>query len=260
MSVQYPETLVLGITTHGSIPSEENSAAIMQVPEGMRITKISAIPIGMCNVTTESNIDRLAPFITKVFQSNLTEKEKIQTVVDAMGEMQSITSSIVKKQKDVTNVQKQEFLRYSHRPSSIVTYTEGQDILNKDYLRELGEGMESPYDFKMTMLNVPGNPDLLRIIATGRTIAPTRQMQHRETAIINLRMIVTYLKNQGVKNIILFDLSCAVMEEGTPRDIRAERRGLEKRGLNGGKKKTKRRQSKKTKTRKANKKVLSWSY
>ena len=240
MSVQYPETLVLGITTHGSIPIQEKGAAMMQVPEGMRITKISAVPIGVCNMTVESNIDKLSGFITNIFRSDLPEQEKIAEVVNAMKVMQSATTSFVQKDKTSTDSSK-EFILHSYKPPSIVTYTEGKDIVNKDYLRGTYEGSASAYDYKINMLNVPGTPDLVRIMATGRTIAPTRQMQYMENVLVNLNAIVMFLQQRGVKNIIMFDLSCASMQETTPRKIRAERRDLEKQGLNGGRKKTKRR-------------------
>jgi hypothetical protein len=244
MSVQYPETLVLGITTHGSIPIQEENAAMMQVPEGMRITKISAVPIGVCNMTVESNIEVLSAYITKIFRTDLPEQEKIDAIVKTMKHMQNATTSFVQKDKTSTDNSKQ-FILHSYKPPSVVTYTEGKDILNKDYLRGTYEGSTSAYDYKINMLNVAGTPDLLRIMATGRTIAPTRQMQYMENVLVNLHAIVLFLQQRGVKNIILFDLSCAVMEEATPRKIRAERRTLGNKGLNGGRKKTKRRSTKK---------------
>lgn len=261
MSIRFPETVVLSITTHGSIPTCDTGVRMMTVPEGMTITRVNAIPLGVANMASESDSDNMSNLIRKVYaDTTFTDDEKLGIVMTQMNRQQGMIRKAVEKAEKNPVQMSKDFIRRSSDPVQARVHKAGEEMIDKEFVRGTYEGYESAYDFKINILNVPGSPDLLRMIATGRTIAPTRQMQYRENALINLYMIAVYLKNQGVKNIVLFDFSCAVMDSGTDRDVRAKRRRLGNEGFNGGKKKTKRRQPKKTKTRKANKKAVSWSY
>jgi len=121
-------------------------------------------------------------------------------------------------------------------------------VINKQYIREEStEQFESPWDFKISVLNVVGYPDLMRLMV-GRT--------HYGTSAISLEEIVRMLYEKGVRNIILVDFSCSVLEHETDvisdpdeRTIRIMRRELLKMGMHGGKKprRSRRRKSSKRK-------------
>jgi hypothetical protein len=121
-------------------------------------------------------------------------------------------------------------------------------VINKQYIREEStEQFESPWDFKISVLNVVGYPDLMRLMA-GRT--------HYGTSAISLEEIVNMLYEKGVRNIILVDFSCSVLQHETDvvsdpdeRTIRIMRRELLKMGLHGGRKfrRSRRRKSSKRK-------------
>jgi hypothetical protein len=98
-----------------------------------------------------------------------------------------------------------------------------------------------------------GQPDLHSLIVSERSGATmTRSSTKREGEfLLRLSTIVTFLRENGVKNILLFDFSCSEMSDSSERDIRNIRRNLK--GLNGGlkrRRKTKRGGKKRRTTRK----------
>jgi hypothetical protein len=113
------------------------------------------------------------------------------------------------------------------------TSTIQNQVINKEYIREEStEQFESPWDFKITVLNMEGYPDLMRLL-TGR--------HHYGLSAITLEEIVIVLSEFGVKNIILVDFSCSVLQdendvisEPDERTQRVMRRELLKQGLHGG--------------------------
>ena len=260
MSVRYPETLVLGITTHGSVPTCDTGVRTIQVPEGMTVTRVNAIPLGVANMASDQDSINMSNLIRRVYEDTLlTDDEKLDVVMTQMNRQQGIIRDVVGKEKRADEITK-GFIRRSSDPVQARVHKAGEEMIDKEFVRGTYEGSASPYDFKLNMLNVDGTPDLLRIMATGRTIAPTRQTQYMENALVNMNAILDFVKQRGVKNVVIFDFSCAVVDSGTERAIRADVYSAKRRRFNGGKKKTKRRQPKKTKTRKANKKIVSWKY
>lgn len=119
-------------------------------------------------------------------------------------------------------------------------------MINKEFGRSDGEGLDSVDDYKIIAVNVEGQPDLHSIIVSGRYGATmTRGSTKSEGEfLLRLSTIVTFLQERNVKNIILFDFSCSEMTEGTERDIRNARWNLIKEGQNGGKKTETRRRRK----------------
>jgi hypothetical protein len=119
-------------------------------------------------------------------------------------------------------------------------------MINKEFGRSDGEELESVDDYNITALNAMGQPDIHSIIVSERPGATMTRgsTKSEEQYLLRLSTIVTFLKEKGVKNIVLFDFSCSEMTEGTERDIRNERRNLVKQGLKGGKKTETRRRRK----------------
>lgn len=255
MSLEIPETVVLGITTHGAIPIEDSEVKTFEVPSGMTITKVSLAAIGVCNLTTEDEVETASRIIGRVFQNTQRPIQKnidlaTFVVFDLHKELQKEVDKDVKSGL-IKDPNFQEFIRYSDKPQTQFTYTTGQKLIDKVFMRSVVEGMASPYDYKINMLNVTGKPDLVKLLTTGRTVPSTRASVLRENTPLFFSDIVEFLESKGVKQIVVFDFSCSVMEEGTPRDVRVKRRRLEKEGLSGGK--TRKRRNKKTKTRRAKK-------
>jgi hypothetical protein len=129
------------------------------------------------------------------------------------------------------------------------TIPASKKVINKQYIREEStEQFESPWDFKISVLNVVGYPDLMRLMV-GRT--------HYGTSVISLEEIVKMLNEKGVRNILLVDFSCSVLQDETDvvsdpdeRTIRIMRRELFKMGMHGGKLGKKSRRSRRRKSSK----------
>ena len=252
------DTLLLAITTHGSIPTDPKTGKILtfRIPQGMTVTKLSATPIGVCNMASPDDTDDMVKTITKIFSNpdpNLTFEQRLNTAVVALNPLQKkIVSEIVKSQNRAQpkDVQIYDFLTYADKSQSLKTYTEGQEIINKDYDVNEGEGVGAARDYKMIMLNDPLQEDLLQMMMTGRVGMATRADKMNEDQSTNLLDVVEYVKKElGVKHLVLFDYSCSVFYDTNQRDTRYLRRDAEAQGFNGGK----RRHKKKTETRRRRK-------
>lgn len=262
------DTAVIAITTHGAIPVDEAGDIVkFEVPEDMTITKLSVSPIGVCNMASEDDSAEVVKKVSDVFSDpnpEYTFEDRMKQVVPELKELQSnVASRVVKsqprgvKKDDLTY----EFLVYADRSQTLKTYKSGDKIINKDYVKYEGEGKEHPYDFKMPILNMEGNPDFLQLIIGGRFGMPTRSMGLEKETYTHLSYIAGVLRHQmNVKHLILFDYSCSSFYEIDERTKRALAREAEKSGLNGGKKRRTRRPKRKTKTRKGKKRTTQWKH
>jgi hypothetical protein len=247
----FPKTVVLSITLHGLMLVENGAVAEFTVPDGMRIIKISAVAPGVCNVTTEKEIKIANDSIREVFDSpQLTYEEKeskLASLVQSLKTLESDTTATIRSQlKREEDVDMRNMLRYMDKGFSIVHYESGKTMINKEFGRSGGEGLESVDDYKITALNVEGQPDLHSIIVSERSGATMTRASTKSEGqyLLRLSTIVTFLQKNGVKNILLFDFSCSEMTEGSERDKRLLRLNLMKEGKNGGKKTETRRRRK----------------
>lgn len=247
----FPETLVLSITVHGLMSVENGAVAEFTVPEGMRIIKVSAVAPGVCNVTTEEEIETANTSIRKVFGSpDLTYKDvvsKLAPLVQSLKTLESDTTPTIRSQlKREKDTDMSNFLLHTNKGFSIVNYESGKPMINKEFGRSGGEGLKSVDDYKITALNAVGEPDIHSLIVSERPGATMTRASTKSEGefLLRLSTIVTFLQERGVKNILLFDFSCSEMTEGTERDIRNARRNLVKQGLKGGKKTETRRRRK----------------
>lgn len=256
----FPETVVLSITLHGLMSVKNGAVAEFTVPEGMRIIKVSAVAPGVCNVTTESEIEKANASIRKVFGSpDLTYQEiedNLASLVQSLKTLESDTTSTIrsqlkgKKDEDMSN-----FLLHTDKGFSIVNCESGKTMINKEFGRSDGEGLKNVDDYKIIALNAVGQPDLHSNIVSGRSGATDTRgsIKSEGEFLLRLSTIVTFLQKEGVKNILLFDFSCSEMTEGSERGKRLLRLNLTKKGLYGGKKtETRRRKNRRYGHSKAN--------
>ena len=256
--MEFPETLVLSITLHGLMSVENGDVPTFIVPEGMRIIKVSAVTPGVCNVTTGEEMKIANDSIHEVFGSpELTYEEigpKLTSLVQSLKKIESDTIPTIRSQlKKEEDPNMRNMLRYTDKGFRVVHYESGKPIINKEFGRSDGEGMQSVEDYKIIAINAVGQPDLHSIIVSERSGATmTRGSTKSEGEfLLRLSTIVTFLRGKGVKNILLFDFSCSEMSESSERDVRNIRRNLK--GLNGGlklRRRTKRGGKKRRTTRK----------
>jgi len=243
--IKFPETVVLSITLHGQMSVKNGAVGEFTVPEGMRIIKVSAVAPGVCNVTTEEGITIANASIRKVFGNpklKYKEKEsKLTPLVQSLKKIESDTIPTIRSQlKKEEDPDMRNMLRYTDKGFKVVHYESGKPIINKEFGRSDGEGMQNVEDYKIIAINAVGQPDLHSLIVSERSGATmTRSSTKSEGEfLLRLSTIVTFLRGKGVKNILLFDFSCSEMTESSERDVRNIRRNLK--GLNGGLKRRRR--------------------
>jgi len=235
---------------------ENGAVTTFTVPQGMRIIKVSAVTPGVCNVTTEEEIKIANASIRKVLGSpQLTYEEvasKLTPLIKTLKAIESDTIPTIRSQlKSQEDVDMRNMLRYTDKGFRVVQYESGKPIINKEFGRSDGEGVESVEDYKITALNAVGQPDLHSLIVSERSGATmTRGSTKSEGEfLLRLSTIVTFLQERGVKNLVLFDFSCSELSEETGRELsKTETRYIGrtsvKEGKNGGKKTETRRRRK----------------
>lgn len=254
MAVVLPKTLVISITVHGVIPTEGGKIPMFTVPAGMNITKVNAVPPGVCNVMADEDAGVIQTALTKIAPRGTVPeytklKDLIPSILPKFIELRKGNVGIVRSDPVAKgDLQYQDFVRYSDQGFQFVS--EGPEMINKQYSRSPKEGLGEVYNYKINAVNVLGSPDLFDYYARGAVGLPTRGSENAVADIgIQLDDLVSFLKDEGVKNLIIFDFACSTLSDDTlsPRDIRILRRGAKK--IAGGKK-TRRRSKTKTLTRK----------
>jgi hypothetical protein len=265
--MDYPETLVISVTSHGVIQTNINNNNINEpltfnIPPDMSIIKLSAVAPGVCNLTYPSDIDE---FIKKVIKkvNNPVEYQKLisdpTSYVESLAELyknieeDTVKQTINEKELDYEEKIRDDYVHHRNKSYTIKTYNSNNPIINKEYVRNNRTELNvSEWEFQINVLNTIGIPDLFREML-GRSYKDANSS-------ITLQGIVEFVKSKGGRNIILLDLSCSNFESTDPsvtitdRQERAIRRDILKKGLNGGKMNNKSNKTKKTNNKRKTKK------
>jgi len=260
--MSYPETVVIAVTSHGLIKYDDvtKNTITFNVPSGMKIIKLSAVAPGVCNLTEPENLHETIDYIVKkinkpvefdrLLRDPISYLEELILIIKS-NEEDTIRETINDKTPDFDIKLRDDYVHHRNKSYTIVEYNTNDPIINKDYVRnnrtELNRG---PWDFQISVINASevGKPDLFNEITQRRTYSDA-------DTTITLEQIINFLKDKGVKQIILIDLSCSNFEslkgdELNPREERDLRRDILKTGLNGGKKKYSKNTRKNKKTKK----------
>jgi hypothetical protein len=223
----YPETMIVVITAHGHIKVKTNPMTglhepeVFALPEGMSLTRISGVAPGVCNYSDAAFAGKIIDkvrFITSGIE--LTDEN-----VPYLSE--SITTEIKKTTKsDAANMDKENELDedepaylqdYKHHFDKICAKSSHGSCtlaINKIYSTDQ---LSSNYDDVILLLNV--DEFGMDYFLTMDTPPPYR---------VSLETLLKDLKRDGVKNVILIDLSCAVFNDRglqpSARDVRGLRR------------------------------------
>jgi hypothetical protein len=238
----YPETAVLSAFTHGAVTVDKSGRFdVFQIPYGMTVVKVSAVAIGTCNLLISKDGMAMNDELMKNFS------DPNMSLADAQAQVEKVTPyvrdivstvalgrarKLLAETPDDEDVK--EYIRHPDLGFSKVVYTEGQPMIDKIYGRRIEETQgkrKYRYDYRINVLNVPDIPDVFAQIVGEE--APDTMTQLR------LSTVLQWLEARGVKNVVLFDFSCALVPEVGSRDVRALRRDAAKYNLNGGRWKTK---------------------
>ncbi len=272
----YPERVILANFSHGSITvKKDGNEKIFVMPEGISVKRAWASVPGVCNFvdpqtnayfvrTIKSSKRRLEtiPFENvdnefKVLLNTFKKYDKEDTVEPLKSIVKNKDNILAEEIGVETEEEKNDYIeqvgKYINTYDSffkLSTYLPGERVIDKLYTRTNTEAANTPSGRKWVTLLVnvdPGSLDLLTLM---------RPQTRGGTLDIYLSEIINFLKDKGVKEVILFDNSCSVFldEDGTEyldRSIRVRRQNLLKGspGKFGGKTK-KRRIQKKSKKKK----------
>jgi hypothetical protein len=280
----YPERVILANLSHGSITvKKDGNEKTFVMPEGISVKRAWASVPGVCNFvdpetnayfvrTIQSSKGRLEtiPFenVDNEFKVLLNTFKKYDRE-DTLEPLKSVVKNkdiILAKEIGVeTEEEKNDYVdqagKYINTYDNffkLSTYLPGERVIDKLYTRTNTEAANTPSERSWVTLLVnvePGSLDLLTLM---------RPQTRGGTLDIYLSEIINFLKDKGVKEVILFDNSCSVFldEDGTEyldRSIRVRRNNIVNRaspGKFGGKTKKRRRQKRtknKNKKRKTSK-------
>jgi len=226
MSIRYPETVVVLVTAHGQALYKNDGTTgelvNFRVPDGMSMTILNAVPLGVCNLFGAEQSDQ---FAQRLIQQSKTDPRLntdrvafINSLIPQLKEfatknideyIKPTYSSLNIHDKD-TKVDPDELIDINYNRQfdnnfSILSKNSGDEVMNKKYSRNnLSEKNTSVWDFKISVLNARSYPDLMQEITT-RTTSKTKTLD----SIVSLSEIVNYLQGKGVKNIVFLDLSCS---------------------------------------------------
>jgi hypothetical protein len=199
----------------------------------MTLTRINAVAPGICN------------YLSTKIAKKIVERTKEFASMHDLGNKSSIPAYFVKylsrELKRITNTDKQN-INSDDKDDEETAYI---NAYNMHYNKAYTTATHEPYTFALnkiyTIDELSSNyNDKILLVNTsqGELDYFTTLRPPYET---DLKSIVLNFAQQGVKNIILIDLSCAGFDDTslTPRDERAMRREARGEGWWGGRKKTK---------------------
>lgn len=248
--MNYPETALIVITSHGEIPVTKDPITKEIVPytfiipnEIQTITKLSVVAPGVCNITNTEDVD---DFVKTLMGKIKDQNEYNSLLTDPVNYLNFLAEFNKEIEKQVVNEAIQEkhaktedydptvhddYVYHINKRYNVTQYKSDDEMLNKVYSRNnRTELNRSAWDHQMILVNALGKPDLFTEI-NGKSF----QDKNSELVFSN---VVEFLKNKGVKNIILIDLSCSVFEsqfELSKRGERGVRREIFGKKLFGGK-------------------------
>ncbi len=228
------KTIVLVISTHGSIPCEINSETnkyepeMFIIPEGIEIHKISVATPGVANITHRRLIEYQIANIQNSMQNLLSDNFNVASFIDNIKygkdgwrqNMEYATQDLQQYEQDCYKKNRcEDFLYYSGKgyKYSILTAEDSDDpnvsnkVANKMYTRTIDE--KNGNYFSITELNTSRaifeQPDLLFKIFGNKGIP---LQNGKILQVVDLQFIVEHYKNLGFNKIILFDFSCSVFK------------------------------------------------
>jgi hypothetical protein len=270
-SYYWGETVVLFVSTHGSMIKEEYKQSINKfiVPDGITVKRGSISTPGECHFV-DFQISDCFDSVKMAMNELKSNNDEIQneTIIKIMEEFRRIDESVSmeeqlselkkKEKKGTLSEREKEELRYINsyliqlpKGYTFDTFSPGDIMVNKVYTRNNERPSLIRNDFVIKVVeNEKGD---------GIDLMSMSLLRKQTGSSITLREIVKFLKKKGVKTIIIFDLTCSAIlsPDGDhlnattdgQRTIRGLRNEIRNNGWGGGKTK-KRRRCKKNKKNK----------
>ena len=219
----YPETAIISITTHGLIKTSDAAdgtliASKFTVPSGMTVLKYAEVSAGICNFEDSAQITYCVETIKKFIKfiemtDDINSKQNIvKTVASFFKERNKRWAKNLQSMKVKKTLEQKNFVYHHDRGNTTRMFGSGSSMVDKIYsIDELPD--EVGHDNKILLLNAAGEPDLF-----ARIIDHTPSKDY-----VSMEEVIAHLHAHGVKNVVLFDLSCSEADVPHPSE-RAERK------------------------------------
>lgn len=187
--MNFPETIYLFITLHGIIELDENEQ-LNEFNLPLDLVYIPAAPPDVQCILSETIEADIHDLHVKLKENTKDEETFLMETI-----------SLLKDKYAIDTHNNQRFLQYN--------YEKNAKCMNKQFILE----DDNDYEQRINIVNMETLYDLIEIILFVDKTAATLPYYSMNTAgdklYINMEQICHYLKNHGVKKIILFDYSCS---------------------------------------------------
>ena len=225
---QYPETAIISITSHGTVIMRKGDTFPV---ENIEIVKYADVPPGTCNVMPERTAIDANRFISenrKRLEDSTIDEAYTLVKEEMVPFFKELKKPIVRGNMGEEDPTVATYVHTHDHGYLTEVYREGDRMLNKTYTTEVER--RHGFDWQISWLNAPGQPDIFQSIMGRR--------HHGNSGELDMKTIVAYLQELGVRKIIFFDFSCSNCVRGSD-DVTVGRRvrdAFVQRGLIGGSK------------------------
>lgn len=245
--------IAIAVTTHGAFTTQKDAAGVdrpvtFKVPEGLNVHFIPVSAPAMCTYSTSRQIDEIMNVLLYQYcqPNNLTEEHECTRTIDDIPEsikfmIPHLKTHLLGTLSGLTRKDLAEMTRTLDKTLAVKTFSPGSMIPEKEFSRDETDVREpgTKYDFRVNIVTKYPVPDLLG---------------DKQKAILKLSTLIESLAKKKYTDLILYDFSCGVANVAqTSRGERALAREI----LRG---RSRRRQSKKTKTRRSKKRTVQWRH
>lgn len=230
----WPETLILLISTHGNIICENDVLKKFILPPGIELERVQMATPGEVNVASEEQVKGYASMINahrdELLSTNpTTQKHALEKMVKRIRYHDLMYARAYKEvYVDVPEEDRDEhmagYLEGLNRAHKITKHhsTRSSPVVLIDKLYSRTNEYANKNDWTIKVMNIPGQPDLLSFLKL--------QTRHGESNIY-LKEVINECVNHGVKKLIMFDFSCGVftdseLQEKPKREQRILRRRI----------------------------------
>ena len=233
--MSFPETLIVGINTHGEIPLDNNGNPFqMTIPENMCIIKIDSVTPGVKNASTLNIYEKISENVSNYIETEYNETDDISKTANDITNIavQTNTENIENIKKDYNKYNNQDLANYVYhynKSFKINKYYPNSTLINKNFTLFTKEeedkyeiDIESIFFFNKIIIYNMDNTNVFTLI---------REFMDPNIEQITLFELIELLTQMGAKNIIFLDLSCSVFTpidntSLTERSIRTKRRNI----------------------------------
>lgn len=234
------KTAVLIITTHGEINVKYAVTGVLEPvltpkPTNMKVVLLQAATCGVINIATASNVVSYVKTIRDAIEAsdynNNTTKEEMVAIVESIKAQlmqidyrpQEVARAVSARNPHyVGDIEVMDY--HYHNNKSYDVYSEDY-LIDKKFSRSNVLTKPRSKDWKINLLGAEGE-DLMGTM-NSNVSSLRKSSQREESSVIYMSDIIHELEKRGIESVLVFDLSCSLIENRVSvGDIRQVRRSF----------------------------------